>query len=799
MSNFVEDIAKLIEEGKSANEVVKKVLESRKLTDMSFTGKNKFNPNVLSSFGMLVQRDVDRLQEAIENKRSAGTDGGNSKITEINARVKQQVKKVRTPEMIGFDLASIIERDGCQELEDKVYNAVAEDDTDENLLKMLQNFNKLTAVDSYLQDQGFEPSTEDAPVQGYLSRALAYFNAKTDGVYFKNKTTGKDEKYHPLVPIFATCILARNMQPTLADKKLNSIVDGIENYLENYIVALDKHIGDRNFMVSEVVVQAQKLVKGLYKNVLKEEKNVGSYLHDIALYKKLTTVTQDAKHISSGIEKNSASPLSAVKENGFMERIFSGSSDLAFVPAEEGENINKLRYFASGDKNKIYSALKYIQGKIAGVEVDSQTGKINSMFVNPDKNFEFAVYGILYTHYSGLYMENPELAKSLVEGFADVYGETIGLKSEDEVKAIVKNAKQSLMEDLFELGDYGDLSTKEDFQYAALLSTIVENEDEVGEGVVNLDEKIKPLLGESLDGLISQMEKARTAWTFVGDPTLPERRTREQEKQEFLARGKKNAKNGAQPQKTQPVEDDKLDGEKRVIKDDEIVIEKPKKDGNLVVFGAAKSKPTIKAEDDIALAYRKGLKTPKKDLPGCWFTFVDTVSEIATQMAHPDDDNTAETKAHTSTLAAVLTDRDLKKRRQMIFEMLETGELNEEKYASTYEKFKKDCPPAVKVLEEVIAKSKDTQQVLVSGKPVPQITVEETDEAFKEQKNARNKFIKALEKEAVELSQNDGRDLAQRAVAGEFGMISAKKKTAARKKTTETDNAQKPAEGGEAE
>ncbi len=799
MSNFVEDIAKLIEEGKSANEVIKKVLEGRKLTDMSFTGKNKFNLNTLSNL-FLIDGCVADLQKDIERKRKAGTVDGSKKISEINARVSEQVKKLKTPNRIGYELSAIINRDGCPELEEKIYDAVAQDDTDENLLKMLQNFNKLSVLDDYLESRGIEVPTEDAPVvQQFLARSLAYFNDRIEGVYQTNKNSSKKEEFHPLAPVMATVILTRNMQSTFADKKLNSIGDSIENYLESYMYALMERdrVGKKSVDTDKVVLEAEYLVNKLLSTQLKETKKSGEYLHDINLYGKLMETTNNADQLSSGIDKDSTSPLSYVKRNGFIESIFGEGDNVQFTPAEEGETINNRRYFASGDKNKIYSALKCIQGKIAGVEVDPQTGKMNSMFVNPDKNFEFAVYGILYTHYSGLYMENPDLSKALVEGFADVYGETIGLKSEEEVKAVVKNAKQSLMEDLFELGDFGDLSTKEGFQFAALMSTAIEKDDEVSE-VVNADEKVKPLLGESLNDLITQMVKARNSWTFVNQPTLPEKRTREQEKQEFLAaRGKnvtKVTKAGAQT--TQPVEGG-AQGEQRVIKDSETVVEKPEEGGSIVVFGPSKSKPTIKTEDDIALAYRKGLKTPKKDIPGCWFTFVDTVSEIATQMAHPDDENTSETKAHTSTLASILTDRDIKKRRKMIFEMLETGKLDEEKYASTYEKFKKDCLPAVKVLEEVIAKAQETQQILVSGKPVPQITVEETDEEFKAQKNARNKFIKALEKEAVELSQNDGKELAQRAVAGEFGMITAKKKTSARKKTAEENtNNQTPPESG---
>lgn len=593
MSNFVEDINKVVEEGKSAVEVVKKVLEDRKFTDMSFSGKNKFNLNTLSNL-FLIDGCIADLQNDIKLKRAAGTRDGSNKISMINARVNDQVRKLNTPSRIGYELSAIINRDGCPELEEKLYAAVAQDEQDENMLKTLHNFNKLSVLDDYLVSRDLSaPAKYTSPIQQFLVRSLTYFNDRIEGVYKKDKNTNKKEEFHPLVPVVATVILARNMQASFADKKLNSIGDSIENFLESYMYALMERdrVGKKNVDTDKVVLDAENLVNELLSTHLKRTKNSGEYLHDINLYGKLMETTNNADQLSSGIDKNSTSPLAYVSSEGFIEKVFREADNVQFVPAQQGENINKLRYFASGDINKVYSALKCIQGKIAGVEVDPQTGIMNSMFVNPDKNFEFAVYGILYTHYSGLYMKNPDLAKALVEGFADVYGETIGLKSEEEVKAVVKNAKQSLMEDLFELGDFGDISIKEGIQFLDLMSLNVDNE-EVQEGVLINTAKVNPLVGKSLADLIHHMEYIRRPWIFIDNSQTPPNR-------EFAEADKPVEETpSAQPinnvQESQIDGESQLEGEKRVIKDSETVVEKktsvakPKKDSDQILKGQGK-------------------------------------------------------------------------------------------------------------------------------------------------------------------------------------------------------------------
>lgn len=855
-------VIELLEKGVSPSTILQAVFNEQKLTNMVFDGIDAVDENALS-FDMVVARDTVQLAKVLRNKVSADLDERSELISEFFANADKRVgsfkfkgKTLATSliETIANEKSAVVKDSKKQDtafgkmFEKQVPLAVYSaldlarvDDVEDYFVGKYGEEQEVYRTDAFKNLQN--------PIQKFICQTLAY-----------GETVDPDgKKYHPLAPLFATCIVARNMAKDSQDVAVTRTVENIEAYISSYVCAAIEHgKAGKVCMVKDIVLGAEKLAdKILTLSGVKQEGDLpaSAYLHDIALYRKLFEVTASPTHISSGIDKGSKYPLCYIKPNGFPEIMFSAREGLALVEAEEGKELNNLTLLASDSTNEKYTAEHNFQEKAKSFTFGKGLDATNKYRF---ANMVFAVYGQYYAYYAGLPAEELDHHKV---SFADVFGETTSKRTDKpkykkELAAIIRQVKKDIVADFKSLSD----EDKEKFSRIIedkLVEQVEEFEKEDTQGFILVDETAKPAAIEDIRAVFGRQNlRAEANPEFAeiarrkeeelkikaeiekeyrkelqelevqkpAEEELVEKSEEEKRKETYEAKlaeieeiNKRYEKYLRQKQKgtteTQteekpaeevpaetPAED--VPGSTQFVRDDETIVSKPEEGETLVAFGAKKAKPTIKAEEDIALSYRNGLKTPKKDIPGCWFTFVDTVSEIATQMAHPDDENSPETKAHTSTLAAVLTDRDLKKRRAMIFDMLKTGELDKEKYASTYEKFKKDCPPAVAVLEEVLAKALETQHTLVQGKPIPAITVDENDEKFKEQKGARNKAIKALEKEAVELAQRDGQELAERAVAGEFGLITAKKKTTARKKAQEvvekpeTGSTQGSSEGG---
>ncbi len=711
--------------------------ENRMTKDMEFDGP--LTSSLVEYFTR--NNDHEELSESLRRKRVGLSD--KSRVLnddEIYQPLLRILKKTKADEILNVPSKAIV--DTLKVNQD--FSPVLEELCGQfNILfKDLPKYYELRYPDG---QRFYNPKQLNSQVATFVNNSLTYFNglineSKKEITYNNNgKQITKTVNYSPILPLVATCILARTLPDSFSknNKGINNALEELENFIEPFIAATidQRSIGfvrERNpviptlkdpAMIPSVVQDSVKMIdrmlwlahetsfnlEGLKERISKGKKldcimQSGKFLHDIALIQRLKPVSGQTSEIPSDIDQGAEYPLSYVNYGGVEVPVFNRKDQVEDdFYSHLTNNQQLLAAFATGNPAHIRAVLKVKQDMVAG-KFDPSTPAGKTRAANPENILKVAVFALLAVKKTNLVFteSNIDFAENLVEGYADVIIECESFLGTERFNQILQQEVNKNNENFAKAGNFLLLTEHSEIPQ--------ENKE------------------ESTQGSEAQAKEEKKPNAFVGE--------------------------------------------------DEMVVKKQKDGGRFAFFGSQKPKAVVKSEDDIALAYRNGVKNSV----GCWFTFVDSVSKMAIQMSNPDDESTQEIKAHTSKLAGILTDREMPKRRKMIFDMLKTGALDENKFASTYRKFEKDCPVAVRVLEEVIRRSIETQATLVKGKPIPTITVPEDDEKFRDQKNTRNKIVRSLEKEAIEHAQSDGKELALLAVAGEFGLLENKK---SRKKTRE--------------
>ena len=419
------------ENGLPIDKLQDRVFEERRQGNLF---SNNFNvSNSLSSY-LVYESSIDGFVENLKSKRRNSSSTARELNSEIEALAKAEIKKMgKGPAFIdGF--ASLVKNKSKAEL---VVSESAEKVCD----RLNYAFKNLSSYFGKFKEYSKPEFAEDvAPSQKFIVNSLTYFNVL-------EKAKVKDA-YHPLVPIIATCILARG----LSNPSENSAVDEIENFLEAYIIAAaengkttykNKHsitsILDDPSTVPYVVKQALDRVDRLalimdrtlnnkpFNNDDEDEKIPigGQYLHDIALWKQLHKRATEGKDVATDIDAGGK------HESSLRFFMYGGISDDIFSKEDRDEKVYRelkakaseaefLKAFNSGDRKQIWAVLKCKQDLIAGT-FNKDSSKTDTRATDVQKKLALSVYVTQLIKHSDLRKLNKEsltFANRLLEAYS---------------------------------------------------------------------------------------------------------------------------------------------------------------------------------------------------------------------------------------------------------------------------------------------------------------------------------------------------------------------------------------------
>ncbi len=444
-TELIKGLAKLISEGKGTEEVANYIVENAKVTDIKFGGRDGFNLGTLSAY-FVVDSNITELGAGLMSKREAGSAIALRKNQEIFDEVMAETKKVKLDEP-AYSLAGIIaEKDFGLGDETGTYSEL-----NRKVAPIATMFKNLNIDNLYKMPTNIEQH----PATAFLVQAFQYFDFCVGA---KEISDGKGTKkindyYNPITPFIATAILARTLVGTYNGPK-NKAIDDLENIIETYMLAVIKRAenklseritsgkvynGHNSASIQDIVADAIEMVDGVIEKTInpglgevdKITVKASDYLHDISLIRTKKENTFYASQTMIDMDEDAQAPLSYNK-SAFIEPVFSEESDFVFDKTEK----SIIKLLASGEKNKVRTALKLLQASIADVEIDEE-GNVDSRFISDEKVLRFAVSATVLTEASGLARKNPELAEELAEAFADIYCKA-GLGFTDNLSQFVK-------------------------------------------------------------------------------------------------------------------------------------------------------------------------------------------------------------------------------------------------------------------------------------------------------------------------------------------------------------------------